>query len=223
MKTLDTSAAAEAAEWTPPDVDDKLETKLGGSFVDEFVLGHSPSDILRELVQNEFDAGGHAMEVSFGRNGLAISGTGSPVTADGWKRLSVIVGVGCTVGARAEGEIIEAKVNGIGSKNFGLRSLFLYGNRIYVRSAGQVAVLDLPTLGTARVADPSEVPRNGVTLDIPFRTATFDKLAPRLYLEAGRVEAVQRAVGTTCTLQTIRNLVYSKANPENRLLLRAET
>jgi hypothetical protein len=178
MKTRDASAAVESEEWTPPDVDDKLETKLGGSFVDEFVLGHSPSDILRELVQNEFDAGGHAMQVNFGRNGLAISGTGSPVTADGWKRLSVIVGVGRTVGAGADGEIIEAKVNGIGSKNFGLRSLFLYGNRIYVRSAGQVAVLDLPTLGTARVADPGAAPRKGVTLDIPYRTTAFDKLAP---------------------------------------------
>jgi hypothetical protein len=178
MKTIKTSTVVEPGEWTPPDVDDKLETKLGGSFVDEFVLGHSPSDILRELVQNEFDAGGHAMEVSFGRNGLAIAGTGSPVTADGWNRLSVIVGVGRTVGTGADGEIIEAKVNGIGSKNFGLRSLFLYGNRIHVRSAGQVAVLDLPTLGTARVADPSEAPRKGVTLDVPYRTAAFDKLAP---------------------------------------------
>jgi hypothetical protein len=186
MKALAIAANGDGPAWTPPEVDDKLETRLGGSFVDEFVLGHSASDILRELVQNEFDAGGHAMAVSFGLEALTISGTGSPIAADGWKRLSVIVGTGRTVGAGADGEVIEAKVNGIGSKNFGLRSLFLYGNRIHVRSAGQVAILDLPTLGTARVPDPGRMLGRGVSLQIPYRTETFDKLAPFTLEDEGR-------------------------------------
>lgn len=212
-------STAETVEWTPPQVEDKLETRLGGSFVDEFVLGHSASDILRELVQNEFDAGGHAMAVSFGSHALTISGTGSPVRADGWKRLSVIVGTGRTVGAGADGEVIEAKVNGIGSKNFGLRSLFLYGDRIHVRSAGQVAVLDLPTLGTARVADPGGRVEKGVALQIPYRTERFDKLAPFL-IEDEREAFDSMSGAMLATLTKLATLSRKKGLRE--LALRSE-
>ena len=37
----------------------------------------------------------------------------------------------------------------------------------------------------------------------------------RRYLEAHRVDEVRRAAENICTLQTLRNLVYSDATPEN--------
>ena len=41
--------------WVPPEIGG-LQNRYGSSLLDEFVLGHSTSDVLTELVQNEFDA-----------------------------------------------------------------------------------------------------------------------------------------------------------------------
>lgn len=140
-------ASLEAA-WSPPaDSDDGYATKIGGSIVDQFVLGHEPTDVLRELVQNEFDADGEVMAVTFGTEQLSISGSGRPINKKGWDRLDVVIGTGRVAGDLA-GAKIEPKENGIGSKNFGLRSLFLFGDRIYVRSNGRRAVQNLIRLAT---------------------------------------------------------------------------
>ena len=117
------------------------------------------------------------MIVTFGDDALEIAGNGRGISRDGWQRLSVIVGTGRVVG-EANAERVEAKRNGIGSKNFGLRSLFLFGNEIYVRSGGQVAVLDLRTLETGKVRDPQSSGEKGVRLRVPFRTETFELLEP---------------------------------------------
>src|SRR6266566_4584532 len=122
----------------------ELRYNYGNSVVAEFVSGHDHADVLRELVQNEFDAGGGRLQVAFGTDELRICGNGSPIDAAGWKRLSVMLGTG-QVGS--SGPTIAQKVNGIGSKNFGLRSLFLYGDQIYIRSGGFLTVLDF-LLGT---------------------------------------------------------------------------
>ena len=95
--------------------------------------GHNHADVLRELVQNEYDAGGSRLQVLFGNGELIIRGNGSPIDAAGWKRLSVMLGTGL-VGS--SDRTIAQKVNGIGSKNFGLRTLFLYGDQIHIRSGG---------------------------------------------------------------------------------------
>src|SRR5665213_1985245 len=59
-------ATTSAQLWSlPDDSDDGYATKIGGSIVDQFVLGHDPTDVFRELVQNEFDAGGDVMAVTF--------------------------------------------------------------------------------------------------------------------------------------------------------------
>lgn len=141
------------------------------------MAGHDASDVLRELVQNEFDGGGDRLIVNFGEDALDIAGNGRGISSDGWQRLSVIAGTGRVVG-EADAERVEAKRNGIGFKNFGLRSLFLFGNEIYVRSGGQVAVLDLCTLETGKVRDPSSSGEKGVRLRVPFRTETFEMLEP---------------------------------------------
>lgn len=163
--------------WSPPDFGNQRRTRIGASVVEQFVAGHDASDVLRELVQNEFDGGGDSLIVNFGEEALDIAGNGRGISSDGWQRLSVIVGTGRVVG-EADAERVEAKRNGIGSKNFGLRSLFLFGNEIYVRSGGQVAVLDLRTLETGKVRDPSSTGDKGVRLRVPFRTETFEMLEP---------------------------------------------
>jgi hypothetical protein len=161
----------------PSAPEDGFQTRIGASIVEEFVAGHTAADVLRELVQNEFDADGDNMSVVFGRSDLSILGSGRPIDRKGWARLDVVIGTGRVAGD-AEHAIIEAKQNGIGSKNFGLRSLFLFGNRIYVRSAGRMAVLDLPKLGTQLVPDPAMRAQRGVQIHVPYRDAAFEKLAP---------------------------------------------
>jgi hypothetical protein len=154
-----------------------FRSALGSSVVEEFVAGHSSSDVLRELVQNEYDGKGTQLAVEFGSEGVHVSGTGETINEPGWRRLQVLLGTGRVIGSAGE-EPIQPKMNGVGSKNFGLRSLFLFGNRIHVRSGGQMAVLDLPELGTQRLPDPASRNRKGVTIFVPYRTARFQTLEP---------------------------------------------
>ncbi|MEA3033388.1 MAG: hypothetical protein QOH86_1404, partial [Sphingomonadales bacterium] len=147
---------------------------MGSSYLEQFVSGHNASDILRELVQNEFDGGGHTLTITFGSSELEIAGTGDDITPDGWERLSVIVGTGPVVGARDE--IVAEKTNGIGSKNFGLRSLFRFGDQIYVRSGGRVGLLDLLTQETGNEQDDHWTGEKGVRVSVPYRQQTVSKL-----------------------------------------------
>jgi len=78
----------------PPDFGDQRRPRIGASIVEQFVAGHDASDVLRELVQNEFDGGGNRLTVTFGEDSLDVTGNGRGIRADGWERLSVIVGTG---------------------------------------------------------------------------------------------------------------------------------
>jgi hypothetical protein len=167
--------AAEVEAWSPPNFEGHRSTRIGASVVEQFVAGHNPGDVLRELVQNEFDGGGNHLSVIFGTDVLDVVGNGRGVTSDGWKRLSVIVGTGRVMG-EGEAERVAPKSNGIGSKNFGLRSLFLFGNEIFVRSGGQVCFLDLRTLETGKVRDQAWSGGKGVRLRVPFRQQPFEML-----------------------------------------------
>ena len=127
-------------DWELPQLSDSQFTfRVGTSVLEEFARSHTPADVLRELVQNEYDAHGASIEVDFGHDALVVRGTGAPIDAKGWRRLSVVLGTGLVGGTT---ERIAGKVNGVGSKNFGLRSLYLFGDRIYVSSAGRMTVLD---------------------------------------------------------------------------------
>ena len=86
--------------WILPDIEESFRTVIGSSVVDEFVAGHSLTAVLRELVQNEFDAGGNRLTITFGDNALSISGNGKPIDASGWSRLSAILGTGRAIGNR---------------------------------------------------------------------------------------------------------------------------
>lgn len=169
---------ADVETWTAPEfAPNDFNQSIGASILEEFVLGHDPIDVLRELVQNEFDAGGETMTLTFGASALTISGSGRHIDELGWSRLSVIVGVGRVVGDNSDGVAeVRPKERGIGSKNFGLRSLFRFGDRIHVRSNGTMAVMDLPTLGTKRVPDAASEGVPGVTIHVPFREHSAGKL-----------------------------------------------
>lgn len=176
MNTRDQAPAVLPA-WTPPEVSAATFTfRFASSLLDEFVLSHSFDDVLRELVQNEYDAGGTQMSVNFGIDALEVSGSGKPIDADGWKRLSVMLGIGNIL---SDSQQVPRKTNGIGSKNQGLRSLFLFGDQIYVRSGGKQTVLDVRQ-GTLPhpLPDPSTARIRGVRIRVPYRTRTQGRLEP---------------------------------------------
>lgn len=167
--------SAADAEYVPPDFSGSRRTRIGSSFIEQFVAGHDASDVLRELVQNEYDGGGASLTLNFGGHSLEVVGTGRNIERNGWERLSVIVGTGNVLGSRQE-EVVAPKANGIGSKNFGLRSLFRFGDQIHVRSGGQVALLDLQTQETGRERDPSSSRWKGVRVHVPYRLKSTELL-----------------------------------------------
>src|SRR5262245_18255671 len=73
---------------------------------------------------------------------------------------------------------IEQKLNGVGSNNHDLRSLFILGNQIYVRSGGLQTLLDFHG-GTypAPMPDPSSTRQRGAHLFVPFRSVDEPPLA----------------------------------------------
>lgn len=153
--------------WVRPEISSSaLSYAVTSSVVEEFAHGHTVSDVRRELVQNEYDAHGSSLSVVFGEDGLYVAGTGDPIDVAGWQRLSVMLGTGRVAG---EGRDVARKTNGIGSKNHGLRSLFLFGDQIYVRSAGRQTLLDLYQ-GALRQPLPDEAPPpKGVSIFVPYR------------------------------------------------------
>ncbi len=155
------------SSWVRPEISSSALTyAVTSSVVEEFAHGHTVSDVLRELVQNEYDAHGSSLSVVFGEDGLYVAGTGDPIDEAGWQRLTVMLGTGRVAG---EGRDVARKTNGIGSKNHGLRSLFLFGDQIYVRSAGRQTLLDLYQ-GALRQPLPDEAPpRKGVSIFVPYR------------------------------------------------------
>ena len=164
-------------EWIPPDPKTlTLQFSIADSVLEDFVKGHNASAVLRELVQNEFDANGTKVEVLFGEDSVQILGGGTPVDASGRRRLSVMLGKGRVSGT---GQEIRAKANGIGSKNFGLRSLFLFGDGIFIRSNGRQTFLDISG-GTLLewLGEPSSRGRPGIHIRVPYRTTANGELEP---------------------------------------------
>jgi hypothetical protein len=156
--------------------DSDFTLRFGESVIVEFIRGHTAADVLRELVQNEYDAGGENVLIHFGSNALTVTGTGKPIDARGWRRLSVMLGTGAVAGVPGT---VEAKSNGIGSKNFGLRSLFLFGDRITIRSGGQLTVLDRHRGALSHPRpDAASAGRAGVEIQVPYRTQLADRLLP---------------------------------------------
>jgi len=154
-----------------------MRPRVGSSQIDEFVSGHSAADILRELVQNEFDAGGSEIGIQFKDATLEVTGTGRDIPPKDWSRLSVLIGTGEVLGD-SSGEIIKPKKNSIGSKNLGMRSLFRFGDYIHVRSGGRMAILDVRTFTAGRQPDPPTKGRKGILVQVPYRSTALRKFEP---------------------------------------------
>jgi hypothetical protein len=160
-------------------VRDRLRVAIGSDLVAEFVLGHSYPDVLRELAQNEFDAGGSRLVADFGDHALRITGNGRPVDANGWRRLSVLLSTGRVAGGNGDQSVIAPKTNGIGSKNLGLRSLFLIGDQIIVRSAGYWTLLDRENGALAKPESDRRSDRDdGIEITVPYRTSNDGSFRP---------------------------------------------
>jgi hypothetical protein len=203
----------EDQSWQPPILTGGFRPGIGSSIVEEFVAGHDAGDVLRELVQNEFDAGGTQVSVTFGLSDITVSGNGRPPDRKGWERLGVIFGTGRVVGG-SDDRSIEPKENGIGSKNFGLRSLFIFGDRIHVRSNGRVAVLDLREMGTQQLRDADSRGRRGVSVHVPYRSEQFQSLEPfTIEREQRTLDQIERGL-----LATLVKLARPGARPGVRRL-----
>ena len=188
-------AIVEAFDIPPVTAD--MRQRVGSSQIDEFVLAHGASDVLRELVQNEFDAIGSEIGIRFTDTKLEITGTGRDIPPKGWGRLSVLIGTGEVLGD-GSGEIITPKESSIGSKNLGMRSLFRFGDKIHVRSAGRMAILDLLTFTAGRQSDPARRGRKGILIQVPYRTAPLRRFVPFTpEREAADLEEIERVLFPT--------------------------
>ena len=136
------------------------------SVVEQFALSHTPTAILRELVQNEYDAGGQELGVDFGSDRLVITGDGNPIDAAGWERLRVMLGTGWVPNSDT---YIEPKKSSIGSKNFGLRSLFTVGDEIRVYSGGKWSALNWRRGAIYPPRETDDSPQRGVRIEVSYR------------------------------------------------------
>jgi len=189
----------------------------------EFARAHEPAAILRELIQNEYDAGGSRLEVSFGVDGLTIKGYGAPVDRKGWLRLSVVMGTGRIGGSN---DVVRPKVNGIGEKNFGLRSLFVIGDELWVRSNGWQTLLHCEQ-GSLRqpIPDPSSNKTPGIEIFVPYRTKKTSRLNPFTpEVEAKAFDKFTKSISPALlklaevnTRKSLREMVVSSSRHDRRI------
>ena len=145
------------------------------SVVEQFALSHTPTAILRELVQNEYDARGQDLGVHFGSERLVITGNGDPIDAAGWERLRVMLGTGWVPNSDT---YIHPKKSSIGSKNFGLRSLFAIGDEIRVYSGGKWSALNCRRGAIYPPRETDDSPQRGVRIEVPYRSSKTGGLEP---------------------------------------------
>ena len=106
--------------------EEEYRLKYGPNIIVNFVKSHDLAGMIAELIQNDFDATGRRLKISFLRDSLVAESYGAKVDKNGWERLSYLLGTPDEI----------SKEKGIGKKNFGLRSLFLVGNQIAISSGG---------------------------------------------------------------------------------------
>ena len=137
--------------------------------VAEFLNELDLLDVVVELIQNELDAGSSHTEIEVGDEALICSGRGEQMNDKGWERLRYVLGAG---------SLVDAKVDGIGSKNHGIRACFLVGDQITVQSDGRR--IDLTVRGLPNDTDrfypaswdqtpDTSAPRRGVRVIVPYR------------------------------------------------------
>lgn len=157
---------------------------MASSSLDEFVHGHTYSDMVTELIQNEFDAGGTHVELDLAAHHMQVTGNGKIIDQNGWNRLSVMLGTGVAADSDGSTREIPPKHGLIGSKNFGLNSLFLIGDRIDVASGGRHSFKDRFHGAPERPEhDPQTMNRPGVIIHVEYRNkedGDYDSFTPDL-------------------------------------------
>ena len=135
----------------------------------QFIQGLRSDDILVELIQNDLDANASCTSITFASDRLICQGDGEPVSADGWARLSYLMGAGVEV---------ERKRSRIGVKNHGLKACFLLGDEIILRSDGHRMVQALYKDGHDQYPSPntllepvpdSDAAPVGCSIEVPYR------------------------------------------------------
>ena len=143
----------------------EYQQKLGPNIIEQWVTSHDLAGMIAELIQNDFDAKSRTLRLQFQADRLVAESYGLRMEEDGWARLSFWLGVSQDA----------AKTESIGKKNFGLRSLFLVGDRIAVSSGGHRTGLDMD-LGARRdkITDNATYPPG-----LSFRSETQYREQPR--------------------------------------------
>lgn len=135
----------------------------------QFLRGLHSHDLIVELIQNDLDAKASHTSITFTPDRLICQGDGEPVSEDGWRRLSFVMGAGVEV---------ESKRFRIGVKNHGLKACFWLGDEIIVRSDGLRMIQTLyndgyekqPSPGTLPEPVPdSDAPSTGCSIEVPYR------------------------------------------------------
>ena len=193
-----------------------LRYEVGDSVVEQFALSHTPTDILRELVQNEYDAEGRELGVHFGSDRLVITGNGNPIDAAGWERLRVMLGTGWVQNFEA---YVEPKQSSIGSKNFGLRSLFTVGDEIWVFSGGKWSVLHCRRGALYPPREDQDPPRRGVRIEVPYRHSKMGALEP---FTPDRRSAWVHEIGRSVAATLIKLAHPNRSRGLRRVVLSAE-
>ena len=177
----------------------------------QFLKGLSSDDLIVELIQNDLDANAKHTSISFELDRLVCQGDGESVGADGWERLSYVMGAG---------DQVDRKQFRIGVKNHGLKACFNLGDDILLRSDGLRMVQTLyrdgpdahPSPGTLPSAQADEsAPSVGCSVEVPYRTKklnvskgepfdlepTDEEYIASLFLDACRTLPV-RLMGVVC-------------------------
>ena len=186
------------------------------SVVEQFALSHTPAAILRELVQNEYDAKGYELGVHFGSQQLVITGNGNPIDAAGWERLRVMLGTGWVPNSDT---YIEPKRSSIGSKNFGLRSLFTVGDEIKVYSGSKWSALNWRRGSIYPPMEAPDSPRRGVRIEVPYRrskTGALESFTPK------RRNAWVREIGDSLGETLIKLAHPGRSQSLRRVVLRTD-
>ena len=186
------------------------------SVVEQFALSHTPTAILRELVQNEYDAGGQELGVHFGSERLVITGNGYPIDAAGWERLRVMLGTGWVPNSDT---YIEPKKSSIGSKNFGLRSLFTVGDEIRVYSGGKWSALNWRRGAIYPPRETDDSPQRGVRIEVSYRPTKTGALEP---FTPTRRSAWAREIGDSLAETLIKLAHPGRSQSLRQVILRTD-
>ncbi len=183
---------------------------------EQFALSHTPTAILRELVQNEYDSGGQELGVHFGSERLIITGDGDSIDAGGWERLRVMLGTGWVPNSDT---YIEPKKSSIGSKNFGLRSLFTVGDEISLYSGGKWSALNWRRGSTYPPRETADSPQSGVRIEVSYRPTKAGKLEP---FTPTRRSAWVREIGDSLAETLIKLAHPGRSRSLHRVILRTD-